>query len=76
MAEAVAHPGAFSVQAYVDAPPRPSAYLREGKLNLKDCRSTLGAFHDGKEFGYHLRMSPKDIVNVAQGGALTPIYIS
>ena len=74
--EAVAHPGAFSVQAYVDAPPRPSAYLREGKLNLKDCRYTLGAFYDGKEFGYHLRMSPKDIVNVAQGGALTPIYIA
>ncbi len=31
-------------------------------------------FHDGKAFGYHFRVSPKDIVNVAQGGALGPVY--
>ncbi len=74
VAAAVARPGAYALQAYVDAPPRPSAYLRGGEVQMRPCRCTIGMFHDGKAFGYHFRVSPKDIVNVAQGGALGPVY--
>lgn len=76
VAAAVERPGAYAVQAYVDVPPRPSAYLRDGKIQLKPCRYTLGMFHDGIRFGFHYRISPKDIVNVAQGGALGPVYFA
>jgi len=30
----------------------------------------------GRGFGWHARVSPKDIVNVAQGGALSAVYIT
>ncbi|MBI4677873.1 MAG: hypothetical protein HY748_09855 [Elusimicrobia bacterium] len=72
---ALQDPGAYAVQSYVDNPAVACAYLREGKVHFKDCRYTLGAFFDGSRFGFHLRVSPGHIVNVAQGGALAPLYL-
>lgn len=73
---ALKDPGSAAVQAYVDNPPAPCAYLRGGRILFKDCRQTLGTFFDGSRFGFHLRVSPGHIVNVAQGGALAPLYLS
>jgi hypothetical protein len=73
---ALKDPGAFAVQAYVDNPPTPCCFLRDGALHFKDCRYTLGTFYDGSRLGFHLRVSPSPIVNVAQGGALTPLYFA
>lgn len=68
-------PGGWAVQDYVDVPRRPSAFLREGRIHFKPCRFTLGIFFDGDRFGFHARVSPKDIVNVAQGGALSAVFL-
>ncbi|MBI5210497.1 MAG: hypothetical protein HY927_11055 [Elusimicrobia bacterium] len=73
---ALKEPGSFAVQSYVDNPAIPCVYLRDGRINVRDCRYTVGAFFDGTRFGYHLRLSPGHVVNVAQGGALTPLYLS
>ncbi|MFA6318667.1 MAG: hypothetical protein WC943_14765, partial [Elusimicrobiota bacterium] len=74
--KALKDPGAFAVQAYVANPAAPCAFLRDGQARFKNCRQTLGAFFDGRWFGFHLRVSPGHIVNVAQGGALAPLYIA
>lgn len=73
--KAIKKPGAFSLQEHIENPPRPTAFLRGGQVQIKDCRFTIGTFFDGSEFGYHLRVSPKEIVNVAKGGALAPLYL-
>ncbi|MBI5881959.1 MAG: hypothetical protein HZB91_02510 [Elusimicrobia bacterium] len=73
---ALKDPGAFAVQSYVENPATECSFLRDGKVHFKDCRHTLGAFFDGSRFGFHLRVSPGHIVNVAQGGALAPLYLA
>lgn len=71
----IAKPGSIALQEHIDNPAKPTAYLRGGRVRVQDCRYTIGSFFDGSRFGYHLRVSPKEIVNVAQGGALAPLYI-
>jgi hypothetical protein len=68
-------PGSCAVQAYIDVPRRETTYLRDGKVHRKACRNTLGVFFDGESCAYHARVSTKDIVNVAQGGAMSAVYI-
>ncbi|MBI5623321.1 MAG: hypothetical protein HY924_06045 [Elusimicrobia bacterium] len=75
VSRALKDPGSFAVQAYVDNPPIACAFLRDGRMRFEECRQTLGTFFDGSRFGFHLRVSPGHIVNVAQGGALAPLYI-
>lgn len=74
--EAVRDPGAFALQELVDNPRRPTVYLRDGEVHLRSCYSTVGSFFDGTRFGFHVRVSPKAIVNVAQGGAFTFLNVS
>lgn len=71
----LAKKGSYAVQQYIDVPKRTTGYVRDGKIHRRDCRSTLGVFFDGAEYAYHGRVSSKDIVNVAQGGAMSPIYL-
>ena len=68
-------PGSWAVQEYIDVPRRSTTYLRDGIIQRKDCSSTLGVFFDGENCAYHARVSTKDIVNVAQGGAMSAVYI-
>lgn len=68
-------PGGWSVQGYLALPKIETGYLRGGKIHVKACRATVGVFHDGSQFAFHARVSPKDIVNVAQGGALSAVYL-
>ncbi len=74
LARAVAVPGAYAIQSYVDSQQRTCAYLRDGEAVIQQCRFTIGMFRHHRGSGYHVRVSPKDVVNVAQGGALTPLY--
>ena len=67
--------GSYALQEYIDVPRRSTGYLRDGKIQRKECRSTLGVFCDGSDFAFHGRVSTKDIVNVAQGGAMSPVYL-
>jgi len=69
-------PGGWAVQQYLDIPRKKTAYLRDGVLHFKECRHTIGVFYDGERFGFHARVSPRDIVNVARGGALCAVYLA
>jgi len=69
-------PGGWAVQEYLGLPKVETGYLRGGEIHLKPCRATVGVFHEGSNFAFHARVSPKNIVNVAQGGALSAVYLS
>ena len=68
--------GGWALQEHLGLPQLETAYLRGGEIHIRPCRATVGVFHDGQAFAFHARVSPKPIVNVAQGGALSAVYLS
>ena len=67
-------PGGFAVQSYASTQKHPTAFLRDGELRFADCNYTIGVFYGGREFGFAARVSARDIVNVARGGAMSAVY--
>ncbi len=67
-------PGGYAVQAFRESERRRLGYLRDGDIRVADCRFTVGVFHGGGGFGFASRISPREVVNVARGGAMAAVY--
>lgn len=75
LTRALATPGSAAVQAYVPAQTQRLAFYRGGGIRTADCRCAIGVFCDGERCGLASRISPREIVNVARGGALSAVYL-
>jgi hypothetical protein len=72
---ALAHPGRWVVQAWVEPTPRPMVFLQSGALHSGACYASLGLFYVPGRLGLHCRVSRFQVVNVARGGALACAFV-